>query len=226
MKPLIVANWKLHKNLMEAVQYVELVGESLNQLEHVEVVLCPSYVSLAVVEGLLRGTRVRLGSQDVSAWKEGTYTGEVSAAMIAPHCQFCIIGHRERRKMGETPEMINSKVRRAVEAGVRPIICVSNEAEVAALAEVKDKVINGVIAFEPLSAISDGHNGKPEDPVVVKEMVKVIKRYMGSAARVIYGGSTNVDNIRDYVPLTDGALVGGASLDPQGFLALCQQINH
>lgn len=223
MKPLIVGNWKLHKTLMESVQYVELVGEQLNQLDHVEVVLCPPFTSLAVVEGLLRGTKVRLGAQSVSAWKEGAYTGEVSAAMIAPHCQFSIIGHSERRKMGETPETVNSKARRAIEEGIQPIVCVSNEAEVTALLEIKSKLNDWIIAFEPLEAIG---SGKPEDPAEVKDMVKVIKKHMGSATRVIYGGSTNADNIRDYVPLTDGALVGGASLDPHGFLALCQKVNR
>jgi triosephosphate isomerase len=222
MKPLIVGNWKMHKTLMEAVQYIETAGEALNQLEHVEVVLCPSFTALAVVEGLLRGTRVRLGAQNVAAWKDGAYTGEVSATMLAPHCQFVIVGHSERRKMGETPEMVNSKAKRAIEVGMQPIVCVSDESEIEVLATIKDKQSAWIVAFEPLSAIG---SGKPEDPEVVKKMVAMIKKYMGSNARVIYGGSVTAENIRQYVPMCDGALPGGASLDPEGFLALCQQIN-
>lgn len=213
----------MHKTLMESVQYVELVGEALNQLDHVEVVLCPSFTSLTVLEGLLRGTRVRLGAQNVAAWKEGAYTGEVSAAMIAPHCQFVIIGHSERRKMGETMEMVNSKIRRALETGLQPIVCVSNKEEVESLLELKDKVAAWTIAFEPLGAIG---SGKPEDPAEVKEMVALIKKHIGSTTRVIYGGSVTAEDIHHYVPMCDGALVGGASLDGPGFLALCQRINH
>lgn len=213
----------MHKTLMESVQYIELVGESLNQLEHVEVVLCPPFTSLAVIEGLLRGTRVRLGAQNVAAWKEGAYTGEVSAMMIAPHCQFAIIGHSERRKMGETPELVNSKVKRAVDAGLRPIVCISDELELQALATIKDRNAAWIVAFEPLGAIG---SGKAEDPESVGQMVKLVKKYMGSGTRVIYGGSVTAENIRQYIPLCDGALPGGASLDPHGFLALCQRINR
>lgn len=223
MKPLIVGNWKMHKTLMESVQYIEMAGEALNQLEHVEVVLCPPFTALAVVEGLLRGTRVRLGAQNVAAWKEGAYTGEVSATMVAAHCEYAIVGHSERRKMGETPELVNSKIRRATEAGLQPIVCVSNREEVEALMAVKDKVSQWTLAFEPLEAIG---SGKPEDPEDVKQMMKFIKQMMGSNTRVIYGGSVTAENVRQYVPLTDGALPGGASLDPQGFLALCRQVNR
>ncbi len=223
MKPLLVANWKMHKTLMESVQYIESAGEALNQLEHVEVVVCPPFTSLAVMEGLLRGTRVRLGAQNVAAWKEGAYTGEISASMIAAHCQFVIIGHSERRKMGETSEQVNSKIRRSLEVGLRPIVCISNEGEVEALTELKDKGLSWIVAFEPLEAIG---SGKPEDPASVAKMVKVIKRQLGASTRVLYGGSVTAENVRQYVRLCDGALVGGASLDPEGFLALCKQINH
>jgi triosephosphate isomerase len=171
----------------------------------------------------LRGTRVRLGAQNVSAWKEGAYTGEVSAEMLAPHCQFVIIGHSERRKMGESLETVNSKVRRAVEVGLRPVVCVSNEEEIQSLSTIKDKNNAWIVAFEPLGSIG---SGKPEDPAVVKEMIRLIKRYLGASTRVIYGGSVTAENVRHYVPLCDGALPGGASLDPEGFLALCQRVNR
>jgi triosephosphate isomerase len=223
MKPLIVGNWKMHKTLMESVRYVEMAGESLNQLEHVEVVLCPPFTALAVLEGLLRGTKVRLGAQNVAAWKDGAYTGEVSAAMIVAHCQFVIIGHSERRKMAETTELVNSKIRRASEVGLRSIVCISNETELEALALVKDKVDQWIVAFEPLEAIG---SGKAEDPETVKQMIKTIRRHLGSGTRVLYGGSVTADNVREYVRLCDGALVGGASLDPEGFLALCQQVDR
>src|SRR4051812_23897425 len=121
MKPLIIGNWKLHKTLLESVQYIEAAGELLNQINTVEVVLCPPFTSLAVVEGLLRGTQIRLGSQTVSAWKDGAYTGEVSATMVAPHCQYAIIGHSERRRQcNETIDIVNSKIRRCLETNLIP----------------------------------------------------------------------------------------------------------
>jgi triosephosphate isomerase (TIM) len=217
MKPLIVANWKMNKTLAESVTYVQTVGESLDKLSNVQVVLCPSYVSLPVMDGLLRGSKVRLGAQDVSAKKNGAHTGEVSASMLTPHCQYAIVGHSERRKgMGETPEMVNDKIKRSVEAGLQPVVCVSNEAELEALAPLVEKVEHWIIAFEPIEAIG---TGQPSDPKAVQKMVRRIKHAMGG--KVLYGGSVDLENIRAYLAVSDGALVGGASLDARNFMDLC-----
>ena len=223
MKPIIVGNWKMHKTLAEAAQYVEQVGDELAKLQRVDVVLCPPFISLAVMADMLKNSSVHLGAQNVAAWEDGAYTGEVSASMVAPHCQFVIIGHSERRKMGETPELVNSKVGQAISAGLEPVVCISNEDELSSLAEMKDKAKAWVVAYEPLSAIG---SGKPEAPEEVKRMYQLIKTTMGPETRAIYGGSVTAENVLEYVPMCDGALPGGASLDPDGFLALCQQIEH
>src|SRR5690606_19504190 len=147
MNPLIVGNWKSNKTLAESVAYIQAVGESLERLKKVDVVLCPSFISLPVLDGLLRDSGVALGAQNVAATKNGAHTGEVSAEMLAPHVEYVIIGHSERRReAGETLEQVNDKIKRAVEVGLQPVVCVSNEQELAALQQVKIKAMQWIIA--------------------------------------------------------------------------------
>lgn len=207
----------MNKTLAEAVEYVQAIGEGLERLKKVDVVLCPSFISLPVLDGLLRDSGIALGAQNVSSLKNGAHTGEISAEMLAPHVEYVIIGHSERRReAGETPDVINAKIKRAVEVGIQPIVCISNEEELAALSPVAKTVKNWVTAFEPIEAIG---SGQPADPDQVSAMVKKIRRAVGG--RVIYGGSVDLENIRTYLKVSDGALPGGASLDPRNFLDLC-----
>lgn len=222
MKPLLVANWKMNKTVVDAIEYVQAIGDGLEMLRNIEVVLCPSYVALPVLDGLFKDTRVKLGAQNVSAWKNGAKTGEVSAEMLKPHCQYIIIGHSERRlHCAESLTMVNDKVKRVVQASLTPIICVSNESEIEALMELDDKLADAVVAFEPLEAIG---SGQPSDPKTVDAMVKLIKKRLG-VSKVLYGGSVDQGNIRTYLKVSDGALIGGASLVAKDFLALCQSVN-
>jgi triosephosphate isomerase len=219
-KPLIIGNWKMHKTLSEAVAYVQTVGDALHHLDGVDIVLCPAYPAVGLLDGLLRGTRVALGAQDVAAWDEGSYTGEVSAKMLAGHCHYVIVGHSERRRLlGETQDMISEKIQRAHEAGLQPVVCVSQEAEVDALVPLKSSIQTWIIAFEPLEAIG---TGKPSDPATVAAFNTMVRKKLGRGTRVIYGGSVDAGNVRAYLAVSDGVLPGKASLDPQGFLALCQ----
>ena len=119
--------------------------------------------------------------------------------------------------MGETDEQVNRKVRRAVEAGLQPIVCVSNMQELESLESVKNKVSQWIIAYEPLEAIGSGQPSKPKD---VEVMVKAIKKKF-KKSRVLYGGSVDLENVKTYLKVSDGSLVGGASLDPRNFLDLC-----
>ena len=224
MKKIIIGNWKMNKTLAEAVAYVQEVGELLNQLSNIDVVLCPPFLSLAVMEGLLRGTRVKLGAQTVSDHKNGAFTGDVSASMLAGHCEYVIVGHSERRRgHQETMEQINDQVVRCVEQKLQPVVCISNEDELASLKQIKDKLATWIVAYEPLSAIGTGN---PADPESVIAWVKRIKSALGKSTVVIYGGSVDASNVRDYLAISDGVLPGKASLDPQGFLALCQAANR
>jgi triosephosphate isomerase len=224
MNKLIVANWKMHKTLAESVAYTQAIADALHKLMNVQVILCPPYPSLALMEGLLQDTRVGLGAQNVAVWTDGTYTGEVSASMLASLCGYVIVGHSERRKLlGETVEIINNKLRRVAEAQLQPIVCVSNEEELTALAEVKDLFTTWIVAFEPIEAIG---TGQPSDPKSVEQMTKTIRKMLGKKTIVLYGGSVAEDNIKTYLKVSDGALVGGASLDPQQFLRLCEVVDR
>ncbi len=211
----------MNKTLAEAVSFIQVVAEPISDLKHVEAVICPPFPWVSVLDGLLRNSQLQLGAQDISVAKEGAYTGQVSATMLAPHCQYVIIGHSERRKLcQETPEQVNEKIKRALEHKLQPIVCVSDMAEVEALLPLQPKVNHWIIAFEPLTAIG---SGQPSDPSTVKDMVSQIKKTLGKSAQVLYGGSLNPDNIGQYTALCQGALVGGASLDPQSFIQLCQR---
>lgn len=217
---LIVGNWKMNKSLAEAVSFVQVVAEPISDLKKIEAVICPPFPWLPILDGLLRNSSLQLGAQDVSAWKDGAYTGQVSAAMLQPHCQYVIIGHSERRRLcGETNDIVNDKVKQAISSKLQPVVCVSDMSEVEALLPLGSKVKSWVIAFEPLSAIG---SGQPSDPDEVKKMVSQIKKKLGKSTKVIYGGSINPDNIATYTAICDGALPGGASLDPQSFIQLCQ----
>lgn len=219
-KKLIVGNWKMNKNLAEAVSFIQVVAEPISDLKQVEAVVCPPYLWIPVLDGLLRNSKLQLGSQDISAWKNGAYTGQISGAMLAPHCQYAIIGHSERRRLlGETPQQVNGKIKQALEHKIQPIICVSDLSEVDAIAELDLKTAAWIIAYEPLSAIG---SGQPSDPQQVKQMVSDIKKRLGKTTQILYGGSVTPENIAQYTALCHGALVGGASLDPQSFIQLCQ----
>lgn len=220
-KTLIVGNWKMNKSLSQAVSFITAVAEPVAQYKKIEPIVCPPYPWLAVIDGLLRDSSLQLGAQDVSAFKNGAYTGQVSAEMLAPHCQYVIIGHSERRRLcQETPDQINDKIKRALEVKLQPIVCISNLSEVEALAPILPLTKHWVIAYEPLAAIG---SGQATDPAQVKDMVHHIHRLVGKNTTVLYGGSVTPDNIAQYTTICQGALVGGASLDPQSFLQLCAQ---
>src|SRR5690606_3257904 len=188
-----------------------------------DIVICPPYLSMVVLDGLLRDSHVELGAQNVSHFKNGAHTGEISAEMLKQHCSYVIIGHSERRRQfGETNEMVNEKVLRAIEAELQPIVCISNEEELAALAGIKAKQKNWIVAFEPIEAIG---TGEPSDPETVAQMVKKIRKQLGSVV-VLYGGSVDETNIKKYLQVSDGALIGGASLDPNSFLEICRVVNN
>lgn len=212
----------MNKSVKEAVEYAQSIGEQLEAMGNIEVVICPHFLALPVLNGLFQDSKVNMGAQDVAAWKNGAKTGEVSAEMLAPYCQYVIVGHSERRKYcNESLEMINSKVKRAVQAGIKPVVCISNEEELEALTELSVDNDKWVIAYEPLEAIG---SGEPSDPADVELMVKKIKKKLGKV-QVIYGGSVSADNIKKYLKVADGALPGGASLVAQDFLSLCGVAN-
>jgi triosephosphate isomerase len=245
-RPIIAANWKMHKTHLEAIQAVQKLSYLLDKKdsERVEVVICPPFTALRSVQVLLEGDRIPygLGAQDVHWADKGAYTGEVSAPMLAAlKCTYVIVGHSERRQhFGETDQTARKKVGAVTGAGMVPILCVGETLEEreagrtqekvagqvkAALAGLDESRADGVvIAYEPIWAIGTGRNAEPADAGEVTGFIRATVASMFSSAaaasvRIQYGGSVKAGNIREFMahPEIDGALVGGASLDPEEF---------
>ena len=246
--PMIAGNWKMNTTVSEAVELVNEMGPGLEEIDNVEKVICPPFVSLAAVRDLIEETSIKLGAQNVYFEGKGAYTGEISPPMLAELCEFVIIGHSERRQyFDETGEMINKKVVAALKAGLRPILCVGerleeNEAgrteEVvaeqlkSALAEIKN--ISGlIIAYEPIWAIGTGKAATGEQ---ANETIGFIRRIISElysekiaqALRILYGGSVTAGNAAEFMkqPEIDGALVGGASLSTVQFVSIVRQTSE
>lgn len=245
-RPIIAANWKMHKTHLEAIQTVQKLSYVLDQkdAEAVEVVICPPFTALRSLQTLFDADRLAygLGAQDVHWEEKGALTGEISPPMLAAlGCGYVIVGHSERRQhFGETDESVRKKVRAVFKAGMAPILCVGESLEERDAGRTEDKVVGQVraalagleehqvaslvVAYEPIWAIGTGRNANPAD---AGEVIALIRRTAASTAsqsssekmRVQYGGSVKAGNIREFMahPEIDGALVGGASLDPEEF---------
>ena len=243
-RPIIAANWKMHKTHLEAIRDVQKLSYLLDKedAERVEVVICPPFTSLRTVQTLIDSDRLAygLGAQNVYPSEEGAFTGEVSPLMLAAlKCDYVIVGHSERRAMfGETDEFVNEKVRAVFAHAMVPILCVGESLQERDAGVTDDTVARQVragmkgvpagdasrvvIAYEPIWAIGTGRNAEPAD---AGQVVTAIRETLASsytpdvadAVRVQYGGSVKAGNIRDFMahPEIDGALVGGASLDPE-----------
>ena len=245
-RPIVVANWKMHKTHLEAIQAVQKLSYLLDKkdAEAVEVVICPPFTALRSIQTLLEADRLTygLGAQDAHWEDKGAFTGEISPPMLAAlKCQYVIVGHSERRQFfAETDEIVSRKVRAVFSAGMVPILCVGESLEERDGGRTEAKVIGQiraalagidpasaatlVIAYEPIWAIGTGRNATPTD---AGEVIGLIRRTVGElfaagameTVRIQYGGSVKPGNIREFMahPEIDGALVGGASLDPEEF---------
>ena len=240
---LIIGNWKMNKSVSEARELASAiaarVGDSAGADAVVEIVVCPPFVALDAVSKALEGSRVAVGAQNLHSEPDGAFTGEVSAPMFVDICRYVIVGHSERRSLfGETDMDINLKVRAALDAGLRPILCVGEDLEQrsagSANAVVEEQLRAGlrdapsagraVVAYEPVWAIGTGKSATPQ---VAQEMMAHIRATLAalcgaeSAADMplLYGGSVNAGNAGDYIrqPDVNGVLVGGASLDADSF---------
>ncbi|MFN2544740.1 MAG: triose-phosphate isomerase [Actinomycetota bacterium] len=245
-RPVIAANWKMHMTHLEAIQAVQKLSYLLSKedAEHVEVVICPPFTALRSIQTLIQSDRLPygLGAQNVHSEAKGAFTGEIAPAMLqALSCSYVIVGHSERRQFfGETDETVNKKVKAVFGAEMIPIMCVGEsrqERESGATdAKIEGQVRGGlagvaaeqakelVVAYEPIWAIGTGLNAEPNDAgqvvsLIRKTLADLYSREVADAVRVQYGGSVKAGNIRDFMahPDIDGALVGGASLDPEDF---------
>ena len=229
-KPIIAGNWKMNKTPDEAAA---LIGElkPLVAQAQAEVVVCPPATDLAAAAAALAGSNIALGAQNMDYHDSGAYTGEVSADMLLGlGVKYVIIGHSERREYyAETDETVNLKVKKALEKGLKPIVCVGEkleERESGVTAEVvrkQDDVKKVVIAYEPIWAIGTGKTATSDDANnTIKEIRAAIKEVFGNVAdevRIQYGGSMNPKNVSELMAMSDidGGLIGGASLKAEDF---------
>jgi triosephosphate isomerase len=245
-KPLIAGNWKMNLSHLEAIATVQKLAFSLNEkdFEAVEVVVLPSFTNLRSVQTLVQGDKLQIGygAQDLSPHDSGAYTGDVSGPQLAKlGCTYVVIGHSERRQYHhEDDALVNVKVQAAYRNGLTPILCIGEGLDVRkagrhvphTLAQLDgavsgvpaDQVRSIVIAYEPVWAIGTGEVATPEDAQEVCAAIRtrLAELYSGDLAdgvRVQYGGSVKAANFPAIMaqPDVDGALVGGASLDPEEF---------
>jgi triosephosphate isomerase len=240
--PLIAGNWKMFKTVPEAVDSARSLVALTADVTDVQVMIAPPFPALVPVAEATRGSRVALGAQNLYWEKEGAFTGEVSAPMLAAAgCRFVLVGHSERRQyFGETDETVNRKIGAAIDAGLIPVFCIGEtepQRENKETFKVLDKQVqNGlkgldsygigslVIAYEPIWAIGTGKTATTEQAQQVHVFLRGIieKRFgnlLAKSIRILYGGSVKPTNIRDLMaqPDIDGALVGGASLSAESF---------
>lgn len=235
--PFIAANWKMYKTAAETRQFIGDFLPRLGGVADVEVLIAPPFTSLPVAADLLKETQVRLGAQDVSYEKEGAFTGEVSAAMLTDvGCSHVIIGHSERRQLfHEDDDIVNKKLRAAGAEGLGIIFCVGEtlaEREAGRTFEVVSREVERglkgvntgglIVAYEPVWAIGTGRNATPDQAQEVHAFIRECLSRHGVDAkevRILYGGSVKPGNIASLMEQedVDGALVGGASLDPVSF---------
>ncbi|CAG0927553.1 triosephosphate isomerase (TIM) [Thermoflexales bacterium] len=243
--PIIAGNWKMNKNVAEAVELVRALREAAAAVEKVEMVVCPPFVSLAAVKDALAGSKIGLGAQNVYWEEKGAFTGEISPLMLKDLVTYVIIGHSERRQyFGETDATVNKRVKAALAHGLTPILCVGETLAQREAGEtsavVSNQVINGlagfsaeevksiVIAYEPVWAIGTGRASTGEDAnaVVAQNIRTPLSKLFGEAVaqgvRVQYGGSVTAANAAEFMgmPEIDGALVGGASLKVADFTGI------
>lgn len=244
-RPIIAGNWKMFKTTSETSVYFQQFLPLIETSEHCDVVICPPFVSLPVAVMATQETRVEVGGQNLHSEREGAYTGEVSGAMLREAgAQWVIIGHSERRQYyGETDDAVNGKTCAAVLAGLSPIVCVGERLEEREAGETEEvlqrqfRVGIGrltpeqfeeiVIAYEPVWAIGTGKTATPEMAADVHRLLRdEIREVFGddaaAATQILYGGSVKPDNIKGLMAQDDidGALVGGASLDPKSFASI------
>ncbi len=242
-KILIVANWKCNPStLKEAKELFNSVEKGIKNVKNVEVIICPPFIYLPVLKAK--------GAQDCFWEEKGAYTGEVSPKMLKDlGCKYIIIGHSERRKyLNETDEMVNKKIKAVLEAGLKPILCVSSkkrkeaarkEMEVQMKKDLvgikKSEIKNIVITYEPIWAISTTkgsivatpENTKEGAILIRKNLVELFGSVDAQKVKVIYGGSVDSTNIQGFIEKAemDGVLIGAASLRPDDFIAAVQKVD-
>ena len=250
-RPLIAGNWKMNLNHLEAIAVTQKLAYSLEErdFDAVDVAIIPPFTDLRSVQTLVDGDRLRItyGAQDISPEKSGAFTGDISGSMLKKlDCTFVLVGHSERRGIhNENDEVVNRKIRAVLDNEMVPIFCIGEELAIREAGTHVDHVLSQirgglkglhkpelkkiVFAYEPVWAIGTGKTATPEDAQEVCNAIRTELRKIGSDeiaenARILYGGSVKSANIVEIMrqPDVDGALVGGASLEPEEFARICK----
>jgi triosephosphate isomerase len=241
-RPLIAGNWKMYKTAGESAETARQLVERVADVSDADIMIAPTFTALDSVFKVIQNSPVALGAQNLFWENEGAYTGEISATMLkSVGCQYCIIGHSERRQyFAETDETVNKRIQAAIRTGLKPVLCVGEtekERDSEQTFSVLDKQVkNGlkelvlnqldklIIAYEPVWAIGTGKTATDDQAQEVHQFIRtLVEKNFGSALsdsiRILYGGSVKPDNIEGLMsmPDIDGALVGGASLDAESF---------
>jgi len=241
-KPVIAGNWKMFKLQQETVDTLTSLRAEVDSVEEVEVVVCPTYTSLASAAKALEGSVIGLGAQNVHHEDQGAFTGEITTEMLIDSgCSHVIIGHSERRQyFGENDEFIGKKLTKILSTELTPILCCGETLEEREAGKVEEVVLGQlknamtgltednlsriIIAYEPIWAIGTGKTATPEMAEEVHAMIRnwlkeAFSSSLAESVRVLYGGSVKPGNISELMsqPDIDGALVGGASLEAQSF---------
>ena len=242
----MAGNWKMHNTIGESIALAKAIREGVTGLKNGEVIVAPPFTALYSVGKVVEGSQVSLAAQNMYCEDKGAFTGEIAPDMLTDiGCRYVILGHSERRKVfHEGDETINLKVRKALAVGLTPIVCVgeTDDERVKGVTEFTigsqvrkalygvDKIDNAVIAYEPVWAIGTGKVATSAQAQEVHAFIRgILRELYGKASadiRILYGGSVTKDNIGELIGMEDidGALVGGASLKPEGFLGIIRKI--
>ncbi|WP_339080874.1 triose-phosphate isomerase [Clostridioides difficile] len=242
-KPIIAGNWKMHKTIKEALEFVNEIKDKVNS-DKVEAVICAPFTLLKDLKEATKGTNIKIGAQNMHFEEKGAFTGEVSPLMLKEiDMDYVVIGHSERRQyFNETDETVNKKVLKALEVGIDPILCVGEtleqreagktkdvckvQVEKALENVLKDDLAKVVVAYEPIWAIGTGKTATAEDAndviSYIREVIKGLYGELANEVRIQYGGSVKPSNVAEIMGQSDidGALVGGASLASNDYLNL------
>lgn len=242
-KPIIAGNWKMHKTIAEALEFVHEVKDRVNN-DKVEAVICAPFTLLKDLKQATKGTNIKIGAQNMHFEEKGAFTGEISPLMLKElDMDYVVIGHSERRQyFNETDETVNKKVLKALEVGIDPILCVGETLEEREAGNTKDvckvqveKALENVskedlakvvIAYEPVWAIGTGKTATSEDAndviAYIREVVANLYGELANEVRIQYGGSVKPSNVAEIMNQSDidGALVGGASLEANDYVEL------
>ena len=248
-KPLIAGNWKMNLNHLEAIAVTQKLAYSLEDKDYdaVEIVVIPPFTDIRSVQTLVDGDRLRLlyGAQDISFAESGAHTGDISGSMLAKlGCTYVLVGHSERRaNHHEDDQLVNKKIKAALANELKPILCVGEELAIREagthISHVLEQLRNAlkgfhkpdlkkiVVAYEPVWAIGTGEVATPQDAqemsmAIRQKVAKLYSQDVAEKVRILYGGSVKAGNVKSIMeqPDVDGALIGGAALDPDEFLRI------